>query len=52
MDQPTDQINRHQIRINISDAHVHEIEEEIHKVVSERNKDKKISSKDCLVRFH
>ena len=59
-DQPTDQINRHEKGINIPDAHVNKIDEEIYEVVSQSNNNyqylvKKINNKcndrDCLERF-
>ena len=58
--QPTDQINRHEKGINIPDAHVNKIDEEIYEVVSQSNNNyqylvKKINNKcndrDCLERF-
>ena len=60
VDQPTDQINRHEKGINISDAHVNKIDEEIYEVFSQSNNEcqylvKKINNKcndrDCLERF-
>ena len=60
VDQPTDQINRHEKGIIIPDAHVNKIDEEIYEVVLQSNNEcqylvKKINNKcndcDCLERF-
>ena len=60
VDQPTGQINRHEKGINIPDAHVNRIDEEIYEVVSQSNNEcqyfmKKINNEcndhDCLERF-